>query len=164
MGGHYSHMEEAVVAFFKKRGVGVVIEPRGARGPDIEAPDGSLVGEIKHARELERDLSSTFWSAWNGSGSFGGKAQGFHLKDTLPAGVEGLSREAKGFVATVLGQLKLAYVEPAGLDAGWLVIEDAERWIPALNEARQWMSTNRLARSCAASVDEKGVGFVMFHF
>jgi hypothetical protein len=164
MGGHYSHVEESAAAFFKKRGVGVVIEPRGAGGPDIEALDGALVGEIRHARELERDLPSTFWSAWNGDGSFGGKAQGFHLKDTLPADVEGLSRGARGFVATVLGQLKLAYVEPAGLDEGWLVIEDAERWMSALNEARQWMSTNRLARSCAVSVDEKGVGFVMFHF
>lgn len=132
---HYGHMTEHVTAFFEKRGIDVLVEAHGSRGPDIESVQKDmfgrprLVGEIKHARELERDLPGKFWSDWNnGNLSFGGKRKGEALRDMekLPPDVDNLSSCARGFVATVLGQLQ-HYARTAGLSEGWLVLENASR-------------------------------------
>ncbi len=146
----------------------VAIEPRGSRGPDIENMPGvhPLVGEIKHEKELQRDLQSAFWSNWNNPGlSFGGKPKGYVLRDveSLDRAVAGLSAPALGFVATVMGQLK-HYVRSAGLDEGWLVIENHSHWERPLREALDALRRFGHLASFSAASDDYGIGYVRIRF
>lgn len=167
MSMHYARIEEPVKRCFLKLGKQVEIEPSGSRGPDIKSTDGTVVGEIKHAVELTRDLSSAFWRNWNNAKlRFGGKEVGETLveMERLGASAERLSAEARGFVAVVLGQLKHAYVMKAGLDNGWLVIEDAARWMGPLKEALSYISISHRGLPSALEMDEYGIGYVNIRF
>jgi len=164
---HYIKLEEAVKHYFGQIGKQIDIEPIGSRGPDIESTDGTVVGEIKHAVELARDLPSAFWCNWNNANQkFGGKQVGETLveMERLGTSAERLSAEAREFVAVVLGQLKHAYVMKAGLDNGWLVIEDAARWMGPLKEALSYISISHRGLPSALEMDEYGIGYVNIRF
>ena len=169
---HYGHLENHIKEFFRQLGLEVAVEPRGSRGPDLESAfpnrNGAppFVGEIKHDAELQRDLRSAFWSNWNNPNlAFGGKTKGCILREaeSLDRAVEGLSAPALGFVATVMGQLK-HYVRSAGLDEGWLVVENHSRWNLPLREALD--SLRRWGHLAAFSVvsDENGIGYARIRF
>ena len=167
MSKHYEQMESQIRAFFAQIGQQVVIEPHGSRGPDIESVDGGLVGEIKHAKELSRDLSARFWRDWNDpKQSFGGKREGETLTslEHLETWEGRLSAEALGFVAVILGQLKHGYVMKAGTDNGWLIIEDAARWLGPLNEALSFIGRAHKGLASNIQVDASGIGYVNIRF
>ena len=167
MNTHYVNLEEPVVRYFSKLGKQVEIEPSGSRGPDLKSTDGSVVGEIKHAVELARDFPSASWSNWNNAKlRFGGKEVGETLVDMerLGTSVERLSAEARGFVATILGQLKHAYVMKSSLDNGWLVIEDVAQWMVPLKEALLYISNSHSWLSSGVETDEHGIGYVNIRF
>lgn len=169
---HYEHLEEHVKEFFWQLGLEVAVEPRGSRGPDLESASPNrngapaFVGEIKHDEELQRDLRSAFWSNWNNPNlAFGGKTKGYVLRDaeSLDRAVEELSAPALGFVATVMGQLK-HYVRSAGLDEGWLVVENHSRWEPPLREALDALRRFGHLASFSMVSDEYGIGYVRIRF
>lgn len=148
MSKHYDHISGTIIDFFKKKGTEVLIEPHGSRGLDIKSADGtSLVGEIKHAVELRRDLGSVYWSAWNSSKtSFGGKTADFQLRSILPNDIERIEEgRVKGWIAVVFGQLR-AWVRKAGLRDGWLVYEDPTEFEPSLLAAVGYLKKHRLIR------------------
>ena len=164
---HYANLEEPIKRYFAKIGKRVDIEPSGSRGPDIKSADGTVVGEIKHATELARDLPSKFWRDWNNPNArFGGKNAGETLveMERLGCSVERISAEARGFVATILGQLKHGYVLKAGLDNGWLVVEDVARWRSSLEEALSYIGTSHHGLAADVDVDECGIGYVNIRF
>ncbi len=165
---HYSHLEQAIKDFFRRHGMEVAVEPRGSRGPDLESVSHTqngapaCVGEIKHDAELQRDLRSAFWSNWNNPNlSFGGKTKGYVLREaeSLDRAVAGLSAPALGFVATVMGQLK-HYVRSAGLDEGWLVIENYRHWERPLREALDALRRFGHLTSFSVAADAHGIGYV----
>ena len=167
MNTHYLKLEDPVKCYFGQLGKQIEIEPSGSRGPDIRSTDGTVVGEIKHAVELARDLPSAFWGNWNNPKlSFGGKEVGETLveMERLGTSAERLSAEERGFVAVFLGQLKHAYAKKAGLDNGWLVIEDAARWIGPLKEALSYISNSHRGLPSAIEIDEYGIGYVNIRF
>lgn len=146
MSKHYDHISGIIVDFFRKKGMEILIEPHGSRGVDIEGADrGTLVGEIKHADELHRDLGSVYWSAWNSDKtSFGGKKANFQLRSILPHDVERIEDgRVKGWIAVVFGQLR-AWVKKAGLKEGWVVYEDYPEFEPSLLAASDYLRKNRL--------------------
>ena len=167
MNTHYLKLEEPVKRYFGQNGKQIEIEPSGSRGPDIQSTDGAVVGEIKHAVELARDLPSAFWGNWNNPKlRFGGKEVGETLveMERLGTSAERLSAEARGFVAVILGQLKHAYVIKAGLDNGWLVIEDAARWMVSLREALAYIGNSHRGLSSDIETDGNGIGYVNIRF
>lgn len=167
MNKHYGNLEGPIKRFFAKIGKWVDIEPSGSRGPDIKSTDGTVVGEIKHATELARDLPSKFWRDWNNpNAKFGGKNAGETLveKERLGMSAERISAEARGFVAVILGQLKHGYVLEAGLDSGWLVIEDVVRWMVPLKETLSYIGNSHRGFASDIEVDEYGVGYVNIRF
>ena len=125
------------------------IEPHGSRGLDIEGSglSGRMVGEIKHATELGRDLKSTFWSAWNSpSQSFGGKVKGYVLSADLPQDAEQQEGEVRGWLAVIFGQLRM-WALKADLNEGWIVYEDATKFDRSLRQALAYLARHGLAKS-----------------
>ena len=164
---HYQHIEQPIKDYFDKIGYSVKIEPSGSRGPDILSDDGSIVGEIKHTAELARDLSKKFWHDWNDpSQKFGGKNTGETLVELERLGnsCDMISAEARGFVATILGQLKHGYVMKARLDNGWLVVEDVGRWKIPLNEALTHIASAHRGLPSEVKIDDCGIGYVNIRF
>ena len=164
---HYENLEEPIKRYFAKIGKRIEIEPSGSRGPDLKSVDGTVVGEIKHVAELARDLPAKFWRDWNRPEErFGGKGVGETLMEMerLGTSAERISAEARGFVAVILGQLKNGYVLKAGLDSGWLVIEDVAQWMVSLKEALSYIGTSHRGVASAIEVDEYGVGYVNIRF
>lgn len=167
MNKHYSNLEGPIKQYFARIGKRIEIEPSGSRGPDIKSADGTVVGEIKHATELARDLPAKFWRDWNKpNAKFGGKTAGETLveMERLGPSAERISVEARGFVAVILGQLKHGYVLEAGLDNGWLVIEDVARWMGSLKEALSYIGNSHRGLASDIVVDEYGVGYVNIRF
>ena len=167
MNRHYVNLEEPIKRYFAKIGKRVEIEPSGSRGPDIKSTDGTVVGEIKHITELVRDLPAKFWRDWNKPEErFGGKVTGETLieMEQIGTSAERISAEARGFVAVILGQLKHGYVVTAGLDSGWLVLEDVARWMVPLKEALSYIGTSHRGLASDIEVDEYGVGYVNIRF
>lgn len=165
MSKHYAHMESSIKAFFAKIGWNVELEPWEGRGPDIIST--SIVGEIKHSKELRRDLSAKFWRDWDDPRqSFGGKREGERLTsmEHLETWEDRLSPEALGFVAVILGQLKHGYVMKAGTDNGWLIVEDVARWLKPLNEALSFIGRAHKGLSSNIEVDASGIGYVNIRF
>ncbi len=162
---HYEHIAPDVIGFFAGKGIAVQIEPHGSRGLDIEGtgPSGRMVGEIKHATELARDLKSTFWSAWNSPAqSFGGKAKGYVLSVDLPPDAGQQEGELRGWLAVVFGQLR-TWARKADLSEGWLVYEDADQFEPSLRQTLAYLAHHGLAKS--GTMERVGnMGFVRVTF
>lgn len=111
--GRYDHLRAPIDAYFGRLGLAVGLEPRGARGPDLEGvPGPGPVGEVKTAEEMSRDLSG-YWSQWNSDRAFGGKAADYRLAKDLP-GADRLTPGVRGCLAVLWGQLR-GYVRAAGL-------------------------------------------------
>jgi hypothetical protein len=138
-------MEMAITSFFQKKGITVEIEPHGSRGPDIEGKNGvRLVGEIKHKREIERDLKG-YWSQWNSRSSFGGKTAEYKLRSEFPQDVKDLGRDVKGWLATIFGQLR-NYTKKANLNDGWLVVESIHEFDHDIMDAINYLIKNKLIK------------------
>jgi hypothetical protein len=121
---HYEHLRNTIVAFFKAKGIDVELEPSGSRGPDVVGVNTTLVGEVKHEKELCRDLHCAYWTNWNSTKQkFGGKTLEYRLAEQTPDGVEDLSDRAKGWTAVVYGQMKYM-ARDAGLSEAWVVYEN----------------------------------------
>lgn len=160
---HYEHMEPVIAAFFREHCIEVALEPSGSRGPDISGINVALVGEIKHAVELRRDLRSTFWSAWNSPAQkFGGKVKGFVLGNNLPDDAGNCSPRAKGWLAVIFGQLRYM-VRAAGLSEGWLVFAEAAEFISSLREALDWLAGHGLVSIDGPHI-RQDIGFVKVTF
>lgn len=168
----YGHLWRPIQAFFRARGVSVVLEPHGTRGADIENLKKSkkdavtLVGEIKHDKELRDAMESRYWVDWQSDRPFGGKRSDERLLEVerIPETVEDLSAEARGFVATIQGQLKRSYVRRAGLNEGWLVLENMRRWGPGVKSALEFLGNNHLIADYEAWRDKHDIGFIKIQF
>jgi hypothetical protein len=159
---HYTHLETAIRDFFAKKGIKVELEPHGSRGPDIESACGTVVGEVKHATELDRDLRSFYWSSWNSDQSFGGKTSSYHIVDDFKKSPSQLSSEAKGWITVVYGQLN-HYRRSKGLDEGWLVFEKYSEYKKPLIEALQFLSSERKIKNHSLS-EHSSLGFAWISF
>lgn len=134
---HYQHIQGTIVSFFQERGVQVVLEASGARGPDITGVKTPLAGEAKHEKELCRDLHCAYWTNWSSTKQrFGGKTYDYRLAEHVPATVQRLSDRAKGWVAVICGQLQYM-VRKAKLTRGWIVYENYFAFEPSLVEAAE---------------------------
>lgn len=158
----YVAVTPSVMAWFASRGVEVAIEPQGSRGPDVATVRGEpLVGEIKHAGEIVRDLKA-YWSHWNANESFGGKTREYRLRTEFPADVETLSTDVRGWIAVIYGQLR-HYAAKAGLPEGWLIVEESNRFQGPLNEAIRYLVQQGKVR-VAESGELQGAGFICFRY
>ena len=165
MSKNYAHMESSIKAYFAKIGRDVELEPWEKHGPDIIS--ANIVGEIKHSKELGSCLRSGYWSDWNNPNKcLGGKCKGETLEalEHLETWEGRLSAEALGFVAVILGQLKHGYVMKTGTDNGWLIIEDAARWLGHLNEALSFIGRAHKGLASNIQVDASGIGYVNIRF
>lgn len=129
-------------------------------GPDIMRL--TLVAEIKDEEELERDLSSHYWSSWNSpTQSFGGKKKGYKLQDDLPSPIPG-DGNVRGWIATVFGQLRY-YSLSANIADGWLIIENYDHHKTTLLEALHFLTNGE--RIKGYTLDQRdGIGFVRIFF
>lgn len=109
----YANLQHIISKFFKtngevcdaQKGCEVSFSPWGSTcGPDLLRC--TLVGEIKYKVELDRDLSSRYWSSWNSpNGSHGGKPKGYVLKNDLTEDIP-QNGKTKGWIAVIfLGNL-----------------------------------------------------------
>ncbi len=157
----YKHMEQAIRLFFEARRIQVCIEPRGNRDADLVSTCGRVVGEIKHEAELRRDLQSKYWSDWNSSQSFGGKTPGYRLASELP-NTERLSPKARGWVATIYGQLN-NYRRCHCLSTGWLMIESPSRFRDSLLDATHFLESAEKIDT-GPLLQLQNVGFIEIRF
>ena len=155
-------METAVRDFFQERGISVVIEPRGSRGPDLESlSDPKMVGEIKAQCEVARDLRG-YWGQWNSNERFGGKTREYKLRSEFPDDIDALDRAAKGWIAVFYGQLR-NYCRVAGLPTGWLVIEGISESSEDVKKAVDYLVANGKV-ALESWVETEGVGFLEVRF
>jgi hypothetical protein len=123
------------LAFFREKGIDVEVEPSGSRGPDIQGKNRDLVGEVKHEKELFRDLHCKYWTDWNSTRQkFGGETCAYRLAEHVPVGFDRLGERAKGWVALISGQLYYT-TRAAKLNAGWIVYENYFSFEASLMEA-----------------------------
>ena len=165
----YQHLQPTISSFFRSLGLGceaqrsceVVYSSFGrSNGPDLSR--FTLVGEIKDKLELERDLSSRYWSSWNNpKASHGGKAQGYRLADDLPASIP-TDGQIKGWIAVVFGQMNYQRTG-AGLPDGWLIVEDYATFSNRLREALEYLKGNNKIRDFVIS-EYQGLGFVHVYY
>jgi len=167
----YQHLQPTISSFFRSLGLGcevqhsceVVYSPFGAsNGPDLSL--FTLVGEIKNKVELERDLSSRYWSSWNNPNeSHGGKPRGFRLADDLPAATAiPTDGQTKGWIAVIFGQMNYQRTG-AGLPDGWLIVEDYETFSNRLGEALEFLKSNNKIRDFLIA-EYQGLGFVHVYY
>lgn len=140
---HYEHMTESIFAFFKAKGIDIEVEPSGSRGPDVRGVNIPLVGEVKHERELCRDLHCKFWKDWNSTQHFGGKTADYRLAEHLPAGADMLADNVRGWLAVLWGQLRYM-VQDEGLSEGWVVYENYYSFEQSLLEATAFLAGHSL--------------------
>ena len=158
---HYTSIESVVRDFFQERGISIIIEPRGSRGPDIESLSPPMVGEIKAQSEVVRDLRG-YWGQWNSSQHFGGKTSEYRLRSEFPDDVELLDQAAKGWIAVIYGQLR-NYCRVAGVPTGWLVVEGIAESEPGVKKAADYLIANgKVALESWAEME--GIGFVAVRF
>lgn len=160
---HYEHLKGIIVAYFEAKGIDVVLEPSGSRGPDVVGITTTLIGEVKHEKELVRDLHSAYWSNWNSTKQkFGGKSLEYRLAEHVPDDVEYLSDRAKGWVAVVYGQMKYM-ARKSGVSAVWIVYENHCSFESSLLEATTFLSAyNLIAADNLDHIDN--VGFMRITF
>ena len=160
---HYEHMRDEIERFFKTKGFEIALEPSGSRGPDIVGINMPLVGEVKHERELCRDLHCAFWTNWNSTKQkFGGKTLDYRLADNVPDEAESLSDRAKGWVAVIYGQLKYMAID-AGVAEAWIVYENYYSFESSLVEASGFLSQHNLILADLPE-HEANVGFMKITF
>ena len=160
---HYQHIEPIIQEYYTKMGMNVAIEPHGSLGADLEGIDStSMVGEIKHASELKRDLPKKFWSDWNSHQQFGGKISDYKLASEFNKAVVNLPAEVLGWLAVIYGQLRY-YANKHNLTSGWLVFEKYEIFGDSLRQALSFLQGNEKIKS--SSIEEfQGLGFVCINF
>jgi len=142
---HYEHLRDIITTFFKAKGIDVELEPSGSRGPDVVGTNATLIGEVKHEKELVRDLHSFFWSSWNSSKQkFGGKTFEYRLVEHLPDDVNNLSDRAKGWIAVIYGQMKYM-ARNLGVSEAWIVYENHLLFEYSLQEAMLFLSSHNLS-------------------
>ena len=160
---HYKHLEQMIRDYFATKGIQVAIEPYASRGPDLEGTNGAkLIGEIKHSKELARDLPKKFWSDWNSEQSFGGKTTDYRLTHDLPKEAADLKGEVRGWIAVIYGQLN-HYRKRGGLNEGWLVFEDHSRYQNSLNNALVFLAKSGKISDFAIA-EYKDLGFAKISF
>ena len=155
---NYEHMENSIKSFFKKKGLEVHLEPNGTRGPDLRSICGNAVGEIKHKIELDRDLSSNYWSHWNSDRQFGGKSSDYQIANDFDSLVNELSGEIRGWITVIHGQLN-HYRKTDHLDSGWLIIENIMDYESYLKDTLNYLiSNNKIVKYKIEKFSE--VGFI----
>lgn len=159
---HYKHLEAIIIEFFKNKGVSIILEPHGSRGADIESLCRTVIGEIKHADELDRDLKSSYWSLWNSSQSFGGKSSKYRIASDFSRNVSKLDDEVRGWLAVVYGQLNY-YRQRESLSKGWIVFEKYNKYNNSLNKALDFLMRESKIISFSG-VGFKGLGFFSIKF
>lgn len=159
---HYISVETVIRDFFQVRGISVVIEPRGSRGPDLESlTDPKMVGEIKAQSEVTRDLKG-YWTHWNSNERFGGKTREYKLRSEFPDNIDVLDRAAKGWISVIYGQLR-NYCRVAGLPAGWLVIDGVSESSGDVKKAVDFLVANGKV-ALESWTDVEGIGFLELRF
>ena len=160
---HYQHIEPIILEYYRRKGMAVAIEPHGSQGADLEGIDGTkMVGEIKHAGELKRDLPKKFWSDWNSGQQFGGKTPNYKLAGEFNGAVVNLPTEALGWLAVIYGQLRY-YAKKHDLTSGWLVFEEYGNYVKSLKQALDYLQENDKIKS--STIEEfQGLGFACIDF
>lgn len=160
---HYQHLETKIIKYFRNKDLEILIEPHGSQGADIESVCGSVIGEIKHAEELARDLKSFYWSAWNSKNqSFGGKTKDYRLKDDFVGSVDSLIGEVKGWIAVIYGQLRY-YCQKNFVSEGWIIYEEYSLYRPSLDEAIKLLYSESMI-SFSHIEEYKNIGFGQISF
>lgn len=129
-------------------------------GPDLLRC--TLIGEIKDKIELDRDLSSKYWSSWNSPNqSHGGKTKEYILKNDLPKDIPKAGK-TKGWIAVIFGQLNYQR-KSVDLPDGWLIIEDYLNYSEELLEALEYLKQNNNILDFVTSEFE-GIGIIHIFF
>lgn len=160
---HYRHLESEITKHFSERNMKVAIEPHGSLGPDLEGINGTtMVGEIKHRKELKRDLIDKYWSDWNSRQQFGGKSANYKISGQFPKNVNKLDKVALGWIAVVYGQLN-HYRNKNMLSTGWLVFEGYNHYYPSLHSALSYLQ--QIGKISSYSIEQSGdIGFAEIEF
>ncbi|HQH16834.1 MAG TPA: hypothetical protein PKZ86_06840 [Smithella sp.] len=160
---HYEHLKNNITTYFKAKGIDVVLEPSGSRGPDVAGINAPLVGEVKHEKELARDLHSFYWSSWNSTKQkFGGKTIDYRLVEHVPNDVASLSDRAKGWIAVIYGQLKYI-ARNSCLSEAWVIYENHCLYEASLLEAIRCLYAHNLITADSPEHIEN-VGFIRITF
>jgi hypothetical protein len=121
-----------------------------------------MVGEIKHAGELKRDLPKKFWNDWNSGQQFGGKTSAYNLADEFDRAVTEMPGQVRGWLAVIYGQLRY-YARKHGITSGWLVFEEYKRYGESLKKALAYLQENEKIQS--STVEKfQGLGIVLIEF
>ncbi|HOM97750.1 MAG TPA: hypothetical protein PLY41_05560, partial [Acetomicrobium sp.] len=127
--------------YYASSGADVGVEPHGSRAADVLGKDknGSrtVVGEIKKAAEIERDLGG-YWSQWNSDQSFGGKTSDFKLAEQYTDKGASLSRNGRGWAAVIDGQLR-GYCVKELFGHGDLIVEEFGKYEKDLLETLEYL-------------------------
>jgi len=160
---HCQHIEPVIREYYTRMGMNVAIEPHGSLGADLEGIDGTkMVGEIKHAGELKRDLSKKFWGDWNSGQRFGGKLPYYKLASEFNEAVVNLPAEVLGWLAVIYGQLRY-YTNKRAVASGWLVFEEYGNYLESLKKALAYLQENDKIKS--GTIEKfQGVGFACIDF
>jgi len=160
---HYQHLESKIIKYFTDKNFEIVIEPHGSRGADIESVCGTIIGEIKHAEELARDLKSFYWSAWNSKNqSFGGKTKDYRLKEDFTNSADDLDGKSKGWIAVIYGQLRY-YCQSKFVNDGWIIYEEYSLYRPSFDEAIEFLYTEKKISNFNTE-EQKNIGFGQITF
>jgi hypothetical protein len=116
-----------------------------------------MVGEIKNAGELDRDLPSKYWDDWNSSQRFGGKTPDYRLAEHVPKDAATLDGKVQGWIAVVFGQLN-HYRKKNSMPSGWLVFEDYDVYHASVKEALSYLKKNKKIQGYLTE-EFKDVGF-----
>ena len=159
----YQHIEPVIREYYTKVGMNITIELHGSQGAALEGIDGTkMVGEIKHAGELKRDLPKKFWSDWNSGQHFGGKTPHYKLAGEFDQAVANMPGELLGWLAVIYGQLRY-YAQKHDLTSGGLVFEEYENYLESLKQALAYLQENDKIKS--STIEEfQGLGFVCIDF
>lgn len=137
---HYAHIGDIIKNFYAQNDSTIAIEPHGSRAADIlgSHKDGNkIVGEIKKAVEIERDLEG-YWSQWNSKQSFGGKTSDYKLADQYTDKGVALSRSGRGWSAVIDGQLR-GYCVKELFGRGDLVVENYGKYEKDILESLNYL-------------------------
>jgi len=130
----------------------VAIELHGSQGADLEGIDGTkMVGEIKHAGELKRNLPKKFWSDWDSGLRFGGKTPGYKLASDFDPSVANMPGDVRSWIAVICGQLRYYAIKRA-VASGWLVFEEYGNYVGSLKQALAYLQENDKIKS--SSIEE----------
>lgn len=163
---NYPHLEGAIKDYYATEGAKVEIEPHGSRAADILGPDNKgakIVGEIKKAAEIERDLGG-YWSQWNSDRKFGGKSSDYKLAEQYADKGAALSRNGRGWAAVIDGQLR-GYCTKELFGRGDLMVENFSRYEKDILETLNYLKKQgRISNFEVKRIPNSNVGCIRITF